>query len=302
MRKVLRILILAGFVSGNLYASSPEKEVPDSLKSWKKGAVSSLSFTQVSLTNWAAGGQNSSSGNMVLSAFANYKKEKLSWDNTFVLGYGLLKQGDDKSVIKTDDKIDLSSKFGYKMKKNLYLSALMNFKTQMTEGYNYPNDSVKISDFMAPAYLFTSVGLDYKWKERLSVFVSPVTAKMTIVNSDFLSDAGAFGVKVGEHFRNEMGGYIKMAYKQEVFKNVNLETKLDLFSNYVDNPQNIDVNWEVLVVMKINKFMTANFSTHLIYDDDVDVSIDNNGDGVIDEKGPRTQFKELLGVGLTYTF
>ncbi len=287
---------------GQIKASDVSGEVPDSLKAWKKGALSSLSFTQVSLTNWAAGGQNSVSGNALFSAFANYKNEKYSWDNSLSMAYGIMQQGSNDGFIKTDDRIDFSSKFGYQLKKNLYLSGMVNFKTQMVEGYNYPNDSVKISDFLAPGYVFSSVGLDYKLKEYLTVFVSPLTSKMTIVNSDLLAAAGAFGVEKGENFRNEMGGYIKAVFTKEVLKNVNLQTKLDLFSNYADNPQNIDVNWEILIVMKVNKYMSANFSTNLIYDDDVDVSLDNNGDGVIDEKGPRTQFKEVLGVGLTYTF
>jgi hypothetical protein len=262
---------------------------------WKTGGNIGLTFTQTSLTNWAAGGENTLGTNGYLSLFANYTKGKGAWDNTLDLAYGILKQGEE-DLRKSDDKIDFASKYGYRASKNWFYTALVSFKTQFSDGYKYPDDSTVISTFMAPAYLVGSFGMDYKPNDRLTVFLSPITAKFTMVNDDALSALGSFGLEPGEKFRSEFGGFVKVAFKQDLMENVNFQTKVDFFSNYADNPQNIDVNWEVLIAMKVNKFITANLSTQLIYDHDTKIT-DKEG-----KVGPRTQFKEIFGVGFAYKF
>jgi hypothetical protein len=280
----------------------------DTTRGWKKGGVFALSLAQTSLTNWAAGGQNSLAINGILSCFANYKRNKSVWDNSLDIGYGLLKQGKNTDFMKTDDKIDFLSKYGQEAFKNFYYAALLNFKTQMAPGYNYPNDSVKISNVLAPAYLLGALGMDYKPSGYFSAFIAPVTAKFTIVNDQFLSDAGAFGVTPGEKIKSEIGGYIRVIYskndfKIELLKNVSFTTKIDLFSNYLDKPQNIDVSWETLIAMKVNKYLNVNFNTHLMYDDNTKIKVDRNNDGILDPvPGSRIQFKEILGVGFSYKF
>jgi hypothetical protein len=282
----------------------------DSTMGWKKGGVFTATVAQTSLTNWVAGGQNSLSVNGLFSGFANYKKGKSVWDNSLDIGYGLIKQGKNEKFRKTDDKIDILSKYGREAFKNFYYSALMNFKTQMTPGYNYPDDSTKISNLFAPAYLTLALGLDYKPNPYFSAFFAPVTGKFTFVTDKLLSDEGAFGVKPGETSRGEFGGYIRAIYsrndfKSEFLKNVSFTTKIDLFSNYFENPQNIDVSWETLIAMKVNKYLSFNFNTHLIYDDNTSVPFDKNNDGNI-ETGESirslVQFKEIFGVGLSYKF
>ena len=141
----------AGHYNGYSQITDAEKQlktqVADSVMGWKKGGVININTSQTSLTNWAAGGQSSVSVNGLLSLHAHNKKEKSLWENYLDLGYGSLKQkGGD--WWKTDDRIDFTSKYGLKATKNLYYAALLNFKTQMTPGFNYPNDSVKISDFL----------------------------------------------------------------------------------------------------------------------------------------------------------
>jgi hypothetical protein len=318
MKKV--ILAVALFASlGSLIAQTTEaeallkKQSSDTLDGWKTGGLISVNLTQVSLTNWTAGGQNSLSVNGILSLFVNLKKGNSNWENALDLSYGLLQQGDDE-VRKTDDKIDFTSKYGQKAFKNWYYAGLMNFKSQMTAGYAYPDDSTEISNFLAPAYTLGAIGIDYKPNNFFSLFISPLTMKMTIVNDQTLADAGAFGVEAAQFnelgvltqkgltTRVEYGGYLRAFFKKDIMTNVNLQSKLELFSNYTENPTNIDVNWEVLIAMKVNKYISATISTQLIYDDDIDISIDNNNDGIIDAVGPRTQFKEVLGVGLTYKF
>ncbi len=284
--------------------------MPTPLMGWKRGGVFAINLAQTSLTNWAAGGQNSFSVNGIFSAFANFKKGKSAWDNSLDLGYGLLKQGENADYTKTDDKFDFLSKYGREAFKNFYYSALLNFKTQMRPGYKYPDTEHKISDLFAPAYLLLALGMDYKPTPYFSAFIAPLTAKFTFVNDNVLSAAGAFGVTPGEKTRSEIGGYVRAIYtrndfKNEFLKNVGFTTKIDLFSNYAENPQNIDVSWETLIALKVNKFISVNFNTHLLYDDNIKVPIDRNNNGTIEPTetpGSRIQFKEILGVGFSYKF
>ena len=282
----------------------------DTIMGWKKGGLFAINLAQTSLTNWAAGGQNSAAVNGILSAFANFKQGKSAWDNSLDIGYGILKQGKDASPMKTDDKFDLFSKYGREAFKKFYWSALMNFKTQMRPGYKYPDTENKISDIFSPAYLLLAAGMDYKPNPYFSAFIAPLTGKFTFVNDPELSASGAFGVTPGQNSRSEFGGYMraifsKNDFKDEFMKNVAFTTKIDLFSNYGHNPQNIDVTWENLIGLKVNKFISVNFNTVLMYDDDIKVPVDRNGNGEFESTeapGPRTQFKEILGVGFSYKF
>jgi hypothetical protein len=275
----------------------------DTTKGWKKGGIVGLNLAQTSLTNWAAGGQNSLATNGLLSIFANFKKGKNAWDNSLDLGYGILKQQGAKFVKKTDDKIDLLSKYGREAFKNFYYAALLNFKTQMDVGYNYPTDTtrIKISNRFAPAYVVGALGIDYKPNAYLSIFAAPFTGKVTIVTDQVLNNEGAFGVDKGKKTKSEFGGYVRMIYskndfKSEFMKNVSFTTKIDLFSNYLKNPQNIVVNWETQIALKINKYISVNFNTQLIYDDKIKIADKKN------VSKPRIQFKEILGIGFSYKF
>ena len=318
MKMIIRfisvIMLLAG-ISASSFGQVTETEKKlrtisaDTTLGWKKGGVLNINLAQTSLTNWAAGGQNSIAVNGLFSGFANYKMGKSVWDNSLDLGYGLLKQGNE-DFRKTDDKIDLLSKYGHEAFKNFYYAALLNFKTQLSPGYNYPDATNKISDFLSPGYLLLALGLDYKPNAYFSAFLAPVTGKFTFVTDQTLSNLGAFGVKPGEKSKSEIGGYLRAIYsrndfKSEFLKNISFTTKIDLFSNYTENPQNIDVNWEVLIAMKVNKFLSVNFNTQLIYDDNIQIPVDKNGNGTL-EAGEsirsKVQFKEILGVGLSLNF
>lgn len=318
MKKITAFLILSLFgLSSLTFAQVTEAEKTlrtqnaDTTQGWKTGGVIGFNFAQTSLTNWAAGGENSLAINGMFSGFANYKKGKSVWDNTIDIGYGLVKQGSE-DFKKTDDKIDFLSKYGQEAFKNFYYAALFNFKTQMTTGYNYNADDTKtkISNLFAPAYITLALGMDYKPNAYFSAFLAPLTAKFTIVNDTELSDLGAFGVDPGETLKSEIGGYIRAIYskndfKAELLKNVSFTTKIDLFSNYLDDPQNIDVNWEVLLAFKVNKYLNVNFNTQLIYDDNIMILNDRNGNGTVEAgEGSKSlvQFKEIFGVGFSYKF
>lgn len=291
----------------------------DTIKYWSKGGLFGVNITQSSFTNWAAGGENAISGAALLNIFGNYKKDKITWDNNVDLAYGLTQTAHNPTR-KNEDKIDLTSKLGrYAFYNRWYYTALLNFKTQFDNGYNYPDDSTVVSHFLAPGYVVGALGLDYKSKDNsFSFFVSPVTSKTTIVNDRKLANNGAYGLEPAERdtvngeyvvvknaalYRSEFGGYIKIAYKKTVAKNVSLETKLELFSNYLKNPQNVDVNWEMLLGLKVNKFINASISTQMIYDHDIPVPVERKVNGVIiPGTGPRLQFKEVIAVGLSFKF
>lgn len=305
--KRIFILIAIICISAAIFAQTTEaekqlkKKGEQATNGWTKGGTISLNLSQTSLSNWAAGGQSSVAVNGLLNLYAHYRQGKGLWENYLEIGYGTMKQDGNKKWWKTDDKIDFTTKYGHELNKVTFVAGLVNFKTQMDKGYNYPNDSVKVSQFMAPGYLLGAVGIDYKPNTKFSAFISPATAKMTFVNDDELSKAGAYGVEKGKKLRSEFGGYLRLTYAQNLMKNIDLQTKLELFSNYAKNPQNIDVAWDVLVSMKVNKFITATLGTSLIYDDDIDIVVGNDSAGN-PIAGPRTQFKEVLQIGFSYKF
>jgi hypothetical protein len=301
MKKTTTAFIVLFLIIG--FQQSVSGQAADTLEGWNKSGVFSLNMAQASFTNWAAGGQNSVALNGLVNLGANYIMGKSAWDNALTIGYGkMIQTGNDLGWVKTDDRIDFQSKYGHKATEKWYYSGLMSFRTQMDNGYNYPDTENKISDLLAPAYLLFSLGMDYKPNPQFSMFLSPLTLKNTIVMDDDLSAIGAFGVDIGKKFRPELGAYANISFKKdELVKNVNFLTKLDLFTNYLKNPQNIDISWEALLVMKVNEFISATLNTHLLYDDDILIKIDKDseGDPVM---GKRTQFKEVIGVGLTYKF
>ncbi len=291
MKQHMILLLVLAILSLDTLAQEPTKK--DSL--WKTGIESAINFSQVSLSNWAAGGENSFAANAFLNVYENFKKGKQIWENKLEIAYGMQKQGQ-LPVRKSNDKLNISSTYGQVAFKNVYYTAALSFKSQFSDGYKYPNDSIIISSFLAQAYILMTVNIDYKPNDFLSLSISPLSGRITIVNNEYLSEQGAYGVKKGKKARYEFGSVINFNFKKEIIKNVELTNSLSLFSNYLDHPQNIDINWEVNINMKINEFLSSNISTNLIYDDDIKIT-DKFGN-----TGPRTQFKEILGVGFTYKF
>ena len=263
---------------------------------WKRGGNMGINLNQVSLSNWAAGGDNAVGFNLQFNYFANYKKLRHLWNSRLELDYGLNKTKSDGSK-KTNDKIYLSSLYGYELRKNLYLSGLMTFQSQFAKGYDYSTDPrTYISRFMSPGYLTTGLGLTWNPKNWITATFSAISWRGTFVSSKILSDEGSFGVDPGEHLFSEMGGNLKVEVKYEFLKNMTIYSRVDLFSNYLEDPQNVDVRWDVQLNMTVNKWFSANISTNLIYNNDTKI-VQKDG-----SKGPRLQFKESLGVGYQITF
>ncbi len=278
------------------FKKDPNDTIP---KIWKTGGVFNLNFNQASLSNWSAGGDKSSlSLNSFLNIFAFYKKGKNSWDNTGDFAYGMVSTTS-LGHRKSDDRIDVLSKYGYEVAKNWYVSALFNLRTQFAKGYSYPDNNTKIltSDFFAPAYILLSPGINYKPNDNFSVFVSPATSRWVIVNNDSLASVAAFGVDSGKHVKFEFGAYATISYIQKIGANSLYTGRLDLFSNYKHNPQNIDIYWTNLLSVKITRALAMTFSLNLIYDDDIKKVNDDGTTG-----GPAVQLQEVLGIGLALKF
>ena len=293
MKKIFTLSItLLMFISG--YAQ--DEILQDTV--WRIDGKFGLTFNQVSLTNWAAGGQNSVAGNVNFSMTADYAKDKWDWNNALILGYGLSKQGEDP-LNKTDDQILLNTTLGYTMGSSPWSTTLnANFRSQFAEGYNLPNDSAKVSAFMAPGYLVAGLGFKYKTK-NFKVLITPVTNKTVFVLDDFLSAQGAYGVDTLSKIRAEFGAFLSIFYKKEVVKNVSITTLYTMFGNYLEQ---WDINWDLIIDFKVNNWLSANLTTNLIYDQDVDIAVDRTGDGIKESFGPRVQFRQAFGLGLVAKF
>lgn len=292
MKRVILSCICLVLVSGIVYAENHISK--DS--SWTYGGNSNLNLNQVSLSNWAAGGENAIGFDVLLNYGADYKHLKHLWQNRLEMAYGL-NQTELNGTKKTNDKLYFSSTYGYEMKKSLYLSAMLDFNTQFAKGYDYKVEPrVYISRFMAPGYLTTGLGLTWNPKAWFTATLSAISWRGTFVDSRYLSDQGAFGVKPGERLFSEMGGNLKVEIKYEFWKNMSIQSRVDLFSNYLEKPQNVDVKWDVQLNMTVNKWFSANITTNMIYDDDTKI-LQKNG-----KKVPCLQFKESLGIGFQVNF
>ncbi len=269
---------------------------PDTVKYWTHTGTAGINMSQVSLSNWAAGGDGSLAFDLGFAYSLDYKKDKRIWNNRLELGYGL-NRTTTNGTRKTNDKIYLSSTYGYKISKYWYASTFMNFNTQFAQGYNYDVDPDNvISQFMAPGYLTAGVGFTYTPNKWFTATLSPAAWRGTFVLSDNLSEGGAYGVTPGKHMLSEFGANATAEAKYEFLPNMTVYSRLTLFSNYLEKPQNIDMTWDTQVVMKINKWFSANLTFSMIYDDDTKIM---KKDGT---SSPALQIKEVLGVGLMATF
>ena len=276
-----------------------------------------INFSEVAFVNWNAGGNNSASALGNARFERNYKFRYTRWDNYMDLRYGLnLQEG--QKMRKTDDAIRLSSTFGFQRDtiSNWYYSAKANFNTQFSNGYKYPDRKTPISRFMSPGYSFLGAGTSYITKDqKFNLYLSPITQKATFVLDQDLANKGTFGVQraildvdgnvvvPGENVFLEFGFLITNTWETEVYKNVLLNHRLSLYTDYFRQFGNIDVDWELNIDLKVNKYIVTTIGTHIIYDDNVLFNEEVNAQGVIVNPGkPRVQFKQLLGVGVLYAF
>jgi len=298
MKKTIILLFIILLVN-NVYGQDDLIDENDTTEGWKVKGIVGLGFSQVALSNWAAGGQNSFAGTAQFRMAALLKRGKNNWGNFISTIYGLQKMGS-SDIQKNEDNLEIISKYGRQVSEKWYYAVNFNFRTQYSPGYKNPEDSVKISDFFAPAYLTLATGMDFKPNDNFTLLLAPISGKFTFVLDDYLSSLGQFGVSPGEKTRTEFGGTLQMIYsKENIVKNVNFTTNLDLFSNYTENPEKIDVNWQMYFDFKVNDFLSLTLNTHLIYDYDIKFIEMENGQEVETDK---VQFKEAFTFGLSYSF
>lgn len=305
---VARAQIIAAYKADSLAAIEKPK--------WVQKNKAGVDISEVTFINWNSGGSNSISALLGMDSSLNYKYRNFYWGTQGKIRYGVNKQENQK-LRKTEDIIEFDSKMGYRKDSltNWFFSAHFNFKTQFTHGYNYPNREQAISKFMAPGYMFIGGGAEYgKDMEKFSFYFSPLTVKTTFVLDRALANKGAFGVepavyddagnliKSGEMSRAELGILVTNYFETEMFENINISSKISLYTDYINSFGNIDVDWLVNFDFKVNRFVKASLGSHLRYDDDIKILTPTDVKDKYVENGAKVQWKQILGIGVAVHF
>jgi len=306
-------LIQSSFDYKNFYDFTFNEIVPTRGRTsfWETKNEFTLDISEVAFVNWNAGGTNSISGLYGMNIVRTYRNDGFRWENQFRFRYGINQQ-EGQELRKTDDDLELLSSFGYEISKNSkwFYSGRFSFKTQIARGFDYPNTDFSISEFMAPGYIFLGAGAKYvEPDEKFQLYLSPITQKSTFVLNQRLANNGAFGVtaavrdengniiREGKTSRNEFGILVTNEFEQKLFESTTLISRASLYTDYLNNFGNIDVDWELIFNFKINSFMRATLGAHIRYDDDIKVR-EEGPDGIEVEGGPKIQLKQQLGVGI----
>ncbi|HYH56132.1 MAG TPA: DUF3078 domain-containing protein [Anseongella sp.] len=297
MKKFISALAFAGLFA----VPAKAQEADTAAAPWKVSGVHNLLFNQASFSNWSAGGQNSLALNALFDYNFNYKKGQWSWDTKLKAGYGI-SNIDDFGWRKSEDIININSFVGRQANQYWLYSFFLDFQSQFAPGYNYASDGARthISGPFAPAFIQFGPGMAYKRSDNFYFNISPAASKLIIVNDDALSARGAFGVDTGETMAYQFGATAMAYLKFDLVKNVTLENKLLLFSNYLEDARNVDIDNQLNLNMKINDYLTTYFGLQLIYDDNILLPLSDAPDNT--EFGPQLQLKQLFGAGFTYKF
>jgi len=312
LKKMKKIIVLVALIVSTTYSFSQNtekelitntekavKKINDTIRNgWRKTGNITFLLNQSSFSNWAAGGENTFSGNLSINYDFNYKKNDLTWDNKVLASYGLLQTQNADFEKKTDDRFEFNSIVGKKAFENWYYSFFLNFRTQFTKGFLYDKDvngseiRTETTNFLSPGYLTFGPGLFWKKSDNLKVNLAPLTSKITFVNSDYTSvpgyvDGSYFGVDANKSMVYELGFYVSGYYKFNVMQNVSAENTLNLYSNYLKDTQNVDMDYTLSVIMKINKYISTNFIFQTIYDDNAFRGF---------------QVRQVFGLGINYGF
>ncbi|PQJ80231.1 DUF3078 domain-containing protein [Polaribacter porphyrae] len=278
MKRIFYIFFILFAIS----LQSQKKKEP--LPKWKINGRFAFIFNQSSFSNWASGGENTVAGNININYDFNYKKNNVNWDTRLITSYGL-SYIEDKGYRKTDDRLEINSLLGYKTTKYWFLSFIVNFRTQYTKGYNYKVEPrVLVSEFLSPAYLTFGPGMLWKKSDNLNFNIAPANARYTFVN-DFFS--GKFGVEEGRNTAFGIGFNFSGYYKFNLMENIEMENILNLYTDYLANLGNIDVDYQTNIRFKVNKYIKMHTTFHTIIDDN---------------SSSRIQFRQLFGLGVNYTF
>ena len=280
-------------------AAFAQDELP---QGWSHKGNFGLNFGQSSYTNWAAGGQNTINGQGIFNYEIHYLQGKFKWDNTLNTALGYSYFDFKHKPIKTDDKIEFTSLAGYKATEHLNYAAELAFRSQFAPGYEYgATDTLLISKFLAPGYISLGLGVEWVPNKYFSLYFSPITGRLTIITDPTL--ASRYGINTldandhdthywGDKVRYEFGARAVAKFQYPLAQNIDFNSKLELFSNYLWHPERVDVDWQNMLVLKVNDWLNANLATHLIYD--YDIPFYENG---VKIEGSKVQFKEVLAIG-----
>jgi len=293
-----KLKLALGLFLGFLALSSQAQENnADSTKTWTIKGENTFLINQSSFSNWAAGGVNSFAGNLIFNYDFNYKKEKWSWDNKVLAAYGQTFQKE-TDWRKNDDRFAINSLLGYQAKERWLYTFFMNFNTQFANGYKYSGDDKQLlSKAFAPAYLSFGPGFAYKKSDNFKINISPAATRFVFVTADDLAES--YGLDPGKNSRFEFGASFDAYYKTDIMENISFENILKLYSNYLEDPQNVDVDYTANLFMKVNKFVTVNAGVQLLYDDNTLIPREGDAAG---QGRPALQVKQILGAGITYKF
>ena len=304
MKKLLLSALFLFSVSVFAQETTEEEEPKDG---WSNSGTISLLFNQAAFNaEWQGGGTSNYAGNLSFNYDFNYRKDRFTWDNKILADYGLTKTKDDRFTRKTNDRVEFNSVAGYQLEdSNWFYSFFVNFKSQFAKGYEYGEEDVlddngnvvdtrkvrtETTHFMSPGYLQFGPGMLWKKSDNLKVNIAPATARLIFVDDKFTSmsgyeDGDYYGVDKGESSRFEFGASVNVYAKYTLVENVSMENMLSLYSNYLEDPQNVDLDYTMTLNMKVNDYISANFVFQAIYDDNAVQAV---------------QVREVLGVGFTY--
>ncbi|MGO1728502.1 MAG: DUF3078 domain-containing protein [Flavobacteriaceae bacterium] len=295
MKKISFLLSL--FVCISLYAQDSNQTPKDSI--WTTGGSFSFLVNQSAFNaDWQGGGTSNYSGNIVINYDINYEKDAYSWDTKFLADYGITKTKKQEFYRKTSDRFEVNSILGRQIQEsNWFASALLNFKTQLDKGYTFEDDTdtgeeVRETEtqFMSPAYTQLALGALWKKGNDLKVNISPVSGRVITANKRFTTtpgyeDGDFFGLDQGKAARYEFGASINAYGKFKLMENISMENILALYSNYIEDPLNVDIDYTMNLVLKVNQYISTNLTFQAIYDDNA-------------AKG--FQVREVLGVGVSF--
>lgn len=304
MKKILLFSIL--FLGTTILFAQEEEEVEEKDKNgWHKEGTIALMFSQAAFNNsWTGGGTSNYATNLKFNYDFNYRYNKLTVDNRVVADYGLTKNKGEQYKRKTNDRIELNSIVGTKVTNtNWYYSFFINFKTQFTDGYDYKKVDDELTrtrktDFFSPAYLQFGPGMLWKKSDNFKVNISPFAARITFVDKDFtrvendpdliaeFNKKKYFGVEANETTNFELGASVNAYAKFDILKNVSAENLLAVYSDYLEKPQNLNIDYTLNINMKINSYMSANITFQAIYEEAAVAAF---------------QIRETVGIGFNYS-
>ena len=282
--KNIVLLIALTIQIQSIYSQEVTQESPP-VSPWKKVGTFSFLVNQSSFDNWIAGGVSNISGAIGVNYDFNYSKANWSWDNKIIVAFGITKIKA-QDIQKSNDRLEWNSVLGKKAKGNWNYSLFLNFKTQFTDDLN--SETKGPTRILSPGYLQVGPGMLWKKSDDLKVNIAAATSKLIVVDKELtLPDDAYFGVEEGNSVRYELGASIGAYYKFTLMENITMENILNMYSDYLEDPQNVDFDYTINIVMGINKYFSTNLAFQAIYDD-------NAFQGL--------QTRQMIGLGINYSF